>query len=96
VQCELLWHQQGIDPRTVGDTLKIVNLAVSQDPSGKTPEVPGRYLLPLTREGDAYQIVPIPPTPGYLSFSPGRSGPPRIYPDTPEVREQLRSVLHQP
>src|SRR5947207_7893693 len=86
--CEVVWHQQGIDAGQVGASLRIANLAASQDIHGKPPAVPGRYFLPLTRDGGAYQIVPIPPTPGYPPFPPPHPGPPRIYPDTPDTREQ--------
>ena len=54
-----------------------------------------RYLLPLQTAAapppsDAespivMDVVPIPASPGYPPFS-GDAGPPRIYPDTPEVR----------
>jgi hypothetical protein len=92
--CEVVWHEPGIDAGNVGESLRITNLAASLDVNGKPPAVPGRYLLPLTREGDTYQIVPIPPTPGYPAVAPGRSGPGRIYPDNPDTREQLRAILH--
>src|SRR5947209_13046684 len=77
-QCEVLWHEPGIDPSKVGASPKIHNLADCQDANGRSPALPGRYLLPLTRKDDAYQVVPIPSTPGYPSSSPGHSGPPRI------------------
>jgi hypothetical protein len=92
---EVLWHEPGVDPSKIGETLKIVNLSASQDPSGRSPALPGRYLLPLSREGDVYQIVPIPSTPGYPSFTPGHPGPPRIYPDDQDARKQLEEIVRQ-
>lgn len=50
----------------------------------------GRYILTLMPEGDHYQLVATPPSPGFA----GRAERPRIYPDTPETREQLQRMPH--
>jgi hypothetical protein len=58
---------------------------------------PGSYLLLLHRVGDAYQVVPVPYTPGYPPpANPPHEGQPRIYPDKPEVLAQYRSVQKPP
>jgi hypothetical protein len=48
---------------------------------------PGRYILPLSREGQGYHVTPLPRSPGY-----GQTLPLRIYPDTPETRAQLHHL----
>jgi hypothetical protein len=48
---------------------------------------PGEYILPLMRFGEkGYQIVPIPRSPGFPYSRP------RIYPSTPQTREQLQAI----
>ncbi len=50
---------------------------------------PGRYLVPIRQAHiDVLEVAHVPPSPG---FSPIRSEE-IIYPDTPEVRQQLREV----
>lgn len=47
----------------------------------------GEYILPLARFGDkGYQVVPVPPSPGYPS------GRPRIYPATAQTRRQYQEI----
>ena len=47
----------------------------------------GEYILPLERFGESgYQVVPLPRSPGFPS------GRPRIYPSTPQTREQLKEI----
>ncbi len=63
-----------------------------------------RYLLPLQTAAAAprtnaespivMDVVPIPASPGYPPLS-GDAGPPRIYPDTPEVRAQYQTIPKQ-
>jgi hypothetical protein len=49
---------------------------------------PGDYVLALQSLGSkGYQVVPLPRSPG---FSSGR---PRIYPSTPDTREQLKEIM---
>ena len=53
-----------------------------------------RYLMPLQSSAaskDVMDVVPIPPSPGYPPLSNG-AGPPRVYPDTPEVRRQYQTI----
>lgn len=53
---------------------------------------PGQYLLPLRSYRASgkvhYEVVPIPPSPGYPRGMGLHPGPPRIYPDTPETRAE--------
>ncbi|HLJ97191.1 MAG TPA: hypothetical protein VKU02_28790 [Gemmataceae bacterium] len=47
----------------------------------------GEYILALASSGEkGYQIVPVPRSPGFPS------GRPRIYPATPQTRQQLREI----
>lgn len=48
---------------------------------------PGRYILPLVRSGEHFQVAPYPRSPG---FEGGRR--PQIYPDTAETRGQLGQI----
>ena len=48
---------------------------------------PGRYIVPLTREGRGYRVTTVPRSPGYPPA--GRAPECRIYPDTAETRAQL-------
>lgn len=68
--------------------LAIPNLAFVSHESGWIG--PGRYLLPLVRNGNDVRVASIPPSPGYAG------GPPRIYPATPTVLEQHRRLRHLP
>jgi hypothetical protein len=65
-----------------GAVIEVKNLAECK----KDWTQPGAYILPLVAADKLYQVPPIPRSPGY------NSGPPRIYPDTPETREQLDSL----
>src|SRR5207249_4785636 len=57
---------------------------------------PGKYLLPLRTSGaESYQVVVIPPSPGYPprdSRGVPRSATPRIYPVNDELLEQYRDI----
>lgn len=51
---------------------------------------PGEYILPLVKVGDAYEVVRVPPSPGFV---PGGTSPAfRIYSRTPETMQQLDSI----
>jgi hypothetical protein len=65
-----------------GSTITVGNLAqCKEDWKGA-----GRYILPLVKEGSAYQVAAIPRSPG----GPGPQVPHlHIYPDKPETRGQL-------
>ena len=47
---------------------------------------PGRYILPLVKNGEEYRVARIPPSPGF------EGGLPRIYPATAETERQLQSI----
>ena len=65
-----------------GAAIEVKNLAeCKKDWAGK-----GGYVLPLVVDGSGYRVPPIPRSPGF------GSGPPRIYPDTPETRDQLHEM----
>jgi hypothetical protein len=68
-----------------GATIAVGNLAqCKEDWKGS-----GRYILPLVREGTAYQVAATPRSPG----GPGPDVPRvHIYPDTPETRGQLPAL----
>ena len=51
---------------------------------------PGRYVLPLVKRGDKYQVAGPPRSPGFEPL--GKFGQPVIYPATPEVLRQLELV----
>jgi hypothetical protein len=78
-----------------GQTIKVVNLV---SPDGKGPvnwTGPGLYILPLRLQPQpqpdhTYQVVPIPPSPGYRGQSD--LDPVRIYPATAETRAQYRQI----
>lgn len=61
--------------------IEVSNLSKCKDDGMR----PGRYILPLTREGQGYHVTSIPRSPGYGSPLPQA----RVYPDTPETRAQL-------
>jgi hypothetical protein len=77
---EVLWPR---DDR-LGDTLRVTNLPECEGWAGA-----GSYLLPLVKDGDSYRVPSIPRSPG---FEPEKHGQPRIYPDTPQTREQEKQV----
>ncbi len=47
---------------------------------------PGLYILPLHKVGNRYEVVPIPPSPGF------NGGPRRIYPRTEDTYAQLQAI----
>jgi hypothetical protein len=78
---EVFWPNTEQD--LVGKRLKVSHLSeCREDWLG-----PGEYILPLERLGEnGYQVVPLPRSPGFPS------GRPRIYPSTPQTREQLKGI----
>jgi hypothetical protein len=76
---EVLWPSP--PPVQPDQQLKVSNLADAEGWRG-----PGRYLVPLVKEGDGYRVAATPSSPG---FDVHRSF---IYPDSPDVREQLKQV----
>jgi hypothetical protein len=75
-------------PAPKGGSLRITNLPEITASEGW--QGAGRYILPLVRDGEAYRLVPIPPSPGY--DPEGRVNRSRIYPATPQALEQLRQI----
>jgi len=61
---------------------------------------PGSYLLALQvseRNGARhFEVVPTPPSPGYPPSHGLSAGPPRIYPATPQMLAEYRSIPKQP
>jgi hypothetical protein len=84
------------------DTIKVTNIAECHPALRGRPDVPddwsgpGAYLLPLkkgAKKGE-YQVVPIPPSPGFgtLDFAAALPGPPRLYPANKEARAQYEQI----
>jgi hypothetical protein len=86
---EVHWPDNEETRQLVGRTVEVANLAASQGLAGA-----GTYLLPLQDTADGYRVAPTPPSPGYppVANQRGDLGPPRIYPSTPHVREQLDQI----
>jgi hypothetical protein len=78
---EVFWPST--EQELVGKKIKVSHLSeCREDWTG-----PGEYILPLERLGEnGYQVVPLPRSPGFPS------GRPRIYPSTPQTREQLQEI----
>jgi hypothetical protein len=80
---EVHWptEQQGLKDQTI----HVTNLAYCTGWQG-----PGEYILPLIKVGDAYEVVKVPPSPGFV---PGGTSPGlRIYPRTPNTLRQLQAI----
>src|SRR5262249_17800905 len=53
---------------------------------------PGSYILPLVVERNGrYSVAPVPPSPGSPRLDTNEAKP-RIYPDTPQARQQLVGI----
>jgi hypothetical protein len=78
---EVCWPQS--EKKLVGKTITVEGLARCQG-----FDSPGDYILPLTREGAAYRVTPLPRSPGFL----GSMARPRIYPVTRQTRWQLTQI----
>jgi hypothetical protein len=71
--------------------LPVAGIAESHRRDSELPDFtgPGSYLLALSpREDGAYEVTPIPPSPGF----PSSGGPRRIYPATPTALAQFRAL----
>lgn len=86
-------------------TITVTNIAKCQLYSAKNggqpvpPDAGASYLLPLQstpgEEPGRFEVVPIPPSPGYSGDAHGlgpAAGPPRIYPADPEVIRQYHTI----
>ncbi len=83
---EVHWPPSGPEQKLVGKTIRVVNL-----PESEFKWIgPGQYILPLVKDGNAYRVAEIPPSPGFDSDLHGER--PRIYPRTPETIKQLDSI----
>jgi hypothetical protein len=86
------------DATRVGDVLEVHHLTECRPvplPKGPPPPDdcpgPGRYLIPLRRDGRApgrFEVCPIPHSPGFRPFDPVR----RVYRDSAEVRAQYARI----
>lgn len=96
---EVLYPTSADAPRLAGTKVVVTNLDDCRQavlgPDGRPqPDYtgPGRYLLPLRPLPDGgYEVVRIPPSPGYPF-----NGPPRIYPATPDILSQHKQVAKPP
>ncbi len=81
---EVYWPA-GDPAKLQGRLVKVYDLPRTAEDGWKGP---GLYLLPLTRVDDqAYQVVAVPPSPGY------RQGQHLIYPITEQNRRQVETQL---
>ncbi|HEY7425114.1 MAG TPA: hypothetical protein VH682_12865 [Gemmataceae bacterium] len=98
---EVLYPQEKT-PVKAGDKIKVTNIPL---PDSTTPELetpaddwtgPGMYILPLQsdprKSKDTFEVAPTPPSPGYRLRLTGATGPPRIYPATPEMLAEYRQI----
>jgi hypothetical protein len=76
-----LQDRQGL----VDKEIHVVNLADCIGWAG-----PGSYILPLVRDGDAYRVAAIPPSPGYNALNDQAAV--RVYPATEEALHQLDEI----
>lgn len=101
---EVLFPSVGPATQLVGKPARILNLTSCAPPrhlrkkeDEKDFTGPGLYVVPLRRlpaagDENIFEVAPTPPSPGYPVAGPPLPGPPRIYPATPEVRSQLRTL----
>ncbi len=76
------WPNDEQTKKLIGTKIRVTNLSSCD---GWTQ--PGEYIVPLMAGSKGeYQIVPIPPSPGY------HLGKAQIYPSTPETRGQLQHI----
>jgi hypothetical protein len=87
---EVHWPTDGPEQKLVGKTIRVVNLP---DCEFKWTG-PGRYILPLVKDGDAFRVAAIPPSPGFDSDMQGQQA--RIYPLSPQTLEQLQAIHKLP
>jgi hypothetical protein len=86
---------------TPGTTIQVTNIGdCAPVPMGGDSPLPpadwsgpGDYLLPLRAlpEKNKYEVVPIPPSPGFY-LSRIDEPPPRLYPDTAQTRAQYHQI----
>lgn len=82
-------YSTGKQHLAAGSEIEIANLAHLRPAEGWRGE--GQYILPLMKDAEGkHRLAPIPRSPGY------GGGSPRIYPLTPETREQHRQIREGP
>ena len=102
VVVEILYPNDG--PLVVGQKVRVLDLDVCRPQARrdeKTPDDftgPGKYLIPLRpsrREEGAYEVSPIPTSPGF-DASRKATPPVRIYPFNSETAAQYRLIVKPP
>jgi hypothetical protein len=86
---EVHWPTAEAEQKLVGKTIRVVNLP---DCEFKWTG-PGRYILPLVKDGDTFRVAAIPPSPGFDTDMQGQQA--RIYPLSAQTFEQLETI-HKP
>lgn len=81
---EVLWVRNDKDKEL--RTIRVVNLSLLDGKTGW--DKPGRYILPLVKDGEDYGVAAIPSSPGF----DGRFEHLRIYPYTPQTLEQQQAL----
>lgn len=102
---EQVLFSQANPPPAAGDAIHVENIdrcRALSDPLAKTvhppPDYsgPGRYLLPLRaidpNDPHRFEVVPMPPSPGFPTAQGVHVGPPRIYPATPEMLAEYHAI----
>ncbi|HEY7330367.1 MAG TPA: hypothetical protein VH592_22195 [Gemmataceae bacterium] len=92
-------------PVKAGNEIYVENIESCQPPSDplakeKDPPPdyigPGEYLLPLqspdTEGANRFKVVPTPPSPGFPLSQGAHSGPPRLYPATPQMLAEYGEI----
>jgi hypothetical protein len=88
---KVLYAAEGEGKDLEGQSIQVENLADCR----ANWTGPGRYIVPLYPPlgEQSYRVVAIPPSPGYPSpRGPEKSGPPRIYPATPQTLAQYAAL----
>jgi hypothetical protein len=100
---EVLYPKEGAAVQT-GQTIRVENIKDCRplpDPESKAsppPDYtgPGEYLLPLQfheKNGKKrFEVVPIPPSPGFPPQHNDSAGPPRIYPYNESIEAEYRQI----
>jgi hypothetical protein len=81
---EVVWPRGADAPQLADKTVRVANLPKVSREDGW--DGPGRYILPLVKSDDHYQLAPLARSPGLERSQP------RIYRDTPETMKQLREI----
>ncbi len=96
---EVLYHRTDDLARVAGQTIEIVNLSQALHEGNRDVSGDALLLLPLRSApegGSAFEVVPVPPSPGYTATTDPEGGPLRVYLATPESRAQYRHLPKAP